>query len=139
VPFEYSPIARLVIGYAIEVHRQFGPGLLESPYDECLARVMTREGMRFERQVVLPIDFQGFRVPRAYRVDFIVADALIVEVKSVQRLVKLHEDQVLTYLKLTGLRHGLLINFNVRLLKDGVRSLINPRVPPGTLRLRQGR
>ena len=131
MPFEQSPLARRVIGCAIDVHRAVGPGLLESAYQRCLEMELRTHSLNFERQVPVPLEFHDAKVPCAYRADFIVENELLVELKSVERLLGLYSAQVLTYLKLTGLRHGLLINFNVALLKYGIKSLINPRARPG--------
>jgi GxxExxY protein len=116
--------ANTVIGCAIAVHRVLGPGLFESVYEPCLAYELHRAGLRFERQVLLPLVYEGVRLSQAFRADFIVEDELLVEVKSVERLQPVHQMQVLTYVKLAGLTKGLLINFNVPLLKEGVRSIV---------------
>ena len=113
-----------VIGAAMVVHRSLGPGLLESAYDACLALEMGRRGLAFERQRRVPLEFLGRQVEDAYRVDFVVESELIVELKSVDSLAPIHTAQLLTYLRLTGLPLGLLINFNVILLKHGVRRVI---------------
>ena len=114
----------MVIGCAIAVHRTLGPGLFESVYEPCLAYEMTKAGLRFDRQVALPVSYDGFVFDRAFRVDFVIENELIVEVKSVERLLPVHHTQLLTYLKLAGLRKGLLINFNAPLLKQGLKSIV---------------
>jgi GxxExxY protein len=116
--------AATVIGCAIAVHRTLGPGLFESVYEPCLAHEMHKAGLRFQRQVALPLIYDSIRFPQAFRADFIVEDELLVELKSVEHLQPVHHSQLLTYLKLAGLRKGLLINFNVRLLKEGLRSIV---------------
>jgi len=113
-----------VIGLAIKVHRTLGPGLFESIYQPCVAHEMRKAGMRFEQQKPIPVEYDGLRFDRAFRADLIVEDDLIVEIKSIEKLAPLHDTQLLTYLKLTGLRKGLIINFNVTLLKDGLRSIV---------------
>jgi GxxExxY protein len=126
VPLEHSPIVEGIIGCAIAVHKGIGPGLLESAYTACLAYKFVAQGIAFKREVPLPVVFEGCRLDCGYRLDFVVEDAVVVEIKSVERLLPLHSAQVMTYIKLANLRHGLLINFNVPVLKDGVRSLLNP-------------
>lgn len=109
-----------VIGAAIEVHRVLGPGLLESAYEECLCRELTLREVSFERQVPLPVVYKEVKLDCGYRMDIVVSKALVVEVKSVDAIAPIHEAQLLTYLKLSGIRVGLLLNFNVPLLKDGI-------------------
>lgn len=113
-----------VIGAAIAVHRALGPGLLESAYQECLCQELGFRGIAFARQVALPVEYRGVRLNCAYRVDVIVESALVIELKSVLCLEPVHEAQLLTYMKLGGWHLGLLINFNVPILKDGIRRLI---------------
>ena len=118
-----------IIGAAIAVHRALGPGLLESAYEACLVFELMARQLRVERQVALPIVYRGNRIDCGYRLDLVVEGVVIVELKAVERLLPLHDAQVLTYLKLSGLRVGLLLNFNVPLLKDGVRRLIHDPPP----------
>ncbi len=113
-------VAQRVIGAAIEVHRTLGPGLLESAYEECLADEFTLRGIAFERQVDLPVQYKGKRLKTCYRLDFLVENSVILELKSVDSIMEIHKAQLLTYLKLTKKRVGLLINFNVPLLRDGL-------------------
>lgn len=113
-----------VIGAAIEVHRMLGPGLLESAYEECLCRELTLRQILFERQVPLPVIYKDVKLECGYRMDIVVAKALVVEVKSVDAIAPIHEAQLLTYLKLSGIRVGLLLNFNVPVLKDGIRRRV---------------
>jgi GxxExxY protein len=120
-----TPSASTIIQCAIDVHKALGPGLFESAYQPMLSAEMKRAGLRFEEQVTLPVSRGGIVVTKAYRADFIVEDEVLVEIKSVSKLLPLHQSQVLTYLKLSGLRKGLLINFNVPLLKYGLRSVVN--------------
>jgi len=113
-----------IIGAAIEVHRRVGPGLLESAYQACLARELSLRNVPFEREVSLPIEYEGIQVDCSYRLDFVVAGKVVIELKPVDALQKVHEAQLLTYLRLSGLRVGLLINFNVALLKEGIRLVL---------------
>jgi GxxExxY protein len=113
-----------IIGAAIEVHRALGPGLLESAYQACLARELAVRGLSFEQQKPSPVEYKGTRLDCGYRLDFLVADKVIVELKAVDELHPVHEAQLMTYMKLTGCKVGLLINFNEVLLKDGVRRRV---------------
>jgi len=113
-----------IIGAAIEVHQTLGPGLLESAYEECLAHEMHLRGLAFMRQVPLPVAYKGVGLDCAYRLDFLVDNTVVIELKSVEALLPIHIAQVLTYLKLGNWKLGLLINFNVPLLKNGVRRLV---------------
>ncbi len=115
-----------IIGAAIEVHRLTGPGLLESTYQACLCHELLLREIPFRAQVALPLEYKQLRIPNAYRIDILVADAVIVELKSVEKLLQLHETQVMTYLRLSGLARGLLMNFNAVPLKSGIRRLVNP-------------
>lgn len=121
---EGNRVTREIIGAAIEVHRALGPGLLESAYEECLSRELTLRSLPFERQLIPPLDYKGMRLDGVYRLDLLVAGCVIVEVKATSAISQLHEAQLLTYMKLTGHRLGLLINFNVSLLKNGIRRRI---------------
>jgi GxxExxY protein len=114
-----------IIGAAIEVHKQLGPGLLESTYQTCLCRELEMRGISFECQKPLPLEYKGVRLECGYRIDLLVAGLVIVEIKSVEALAPIHEAQLLTYLKLTGVKIGLLINFNVVVLKSGIRRLVH--------------
>ena len=114
-----------VIGAAIEVHKILGPGLLESAYEECLCHELKLREPPFERQKELPIEYKGVKLDCGYRLDVVVANNLIVEIKACESLLPIHEAQLLTYLKLTGIKVGLLINFNVPVLKEGIRRLAN--------------
>lgn len=116
-----------ILAAAIEVHRVLGPGLLESIYIECLEHEFQARGLRFVRQLSVPITYKGRRLRSSYRIDLIVEDQVVVEVKSVEGLAPVCKAQVLTYLQVTGMPAGLLINFNVPRLMDGVKRLINPK------------
>jgi GxxExxY protein len=113
-----------IIGAAIEVHKTIGPGLLESAYEECLAHEMRIRGLNFERQVPLPVVYKGVTLDCGYRLDFLVERAVVVELKAVESLQPIHEAQVLTYLKLGGWTVGLVINFNVPVLRDGIKRVV---------------
>ena len=113
-----------IIGAAIEVHKLLGPGLLESAYEECLAREFVLRKIPFERQKPAPVVYKEVKLECGYRMDFLVAGEVVVELKAVEALAPVHEAIVLTYLRLSGCRIGLLINFNVPVLKDGVRRFV---------------
>ncbi len=115
----------LIIGAAIEVHRNLGPGLLESTYEECLIYELNKLGLSTQRQLELPIIYKGKALESKYRLDILVDNQIIIELKSCKRLEPIHEAQILTYLKMANLSLGLLINFNVQLLKDGIKRLAN--------------
>jgi len=116
--------ATKVIGLAIQVHRVLGPGLFESVYQACVAHELRKAGMRFEQQKGIAIVYDGLVFEQAFRADLVVEDELIVEIKSIEKLTYLHHTQLLTYLKLSGLRKGLIMNFNVPVLKDGLKSIV---------------
>lgn len=120
-----NDLASQVIGCAIEVHRHLGPGLLESSYESCLCRELTMKGIPFMRQVPLEIQYKGEQIDCAYRMDIVVNGSLLLELKSTESRQSIHQAQIISYLKLSGLKQGLLINFNVRVLKDGIRSFLN--------------
>jgi GxxExxY protein len=117
--------AHLAIGAAIVVHRRLGPGLLESVYRVCLRRELGRAGLSFRTEVALPVIYDGVEIAKGYRLDFLVEERVILEVKSVADLLPVHKAQLLTYLKLTGIRIGLLLNFNVAVLRQGICRLID--------------
>ena len=114
-----------VIGAAIKVHTALGAGVLESAYDTCMFYELTTAGLHFEHQARLPVVYNGIRLPAAYRIDYIVENCLVVEIKCVDKLQPVHCAQVCTYLKLSGHKLGLLINFNVSHLREGIRKVIN--------------
>ncbi len=120
---DMNKLTETVIGAAIEVHRELGPGLLESAYQQALEYELTLRGIRFEAQKNCPITYKGLLIENAYRLDLLVEDRLVVELKAIDALADVHEAQVLTYLKFSGCQLGLLINFRSRWLKDGVRRL----------------
>jgi len=121
---EFSELSNKVIGAAIEVHKSLGPGLLESAYQNCLAHELKLCSIKFEAECPLPVEYKGFRMDCGYRVDLLIEDQIILELKSVEILQGIHEAQLLTYMKLANIKHGFLINFNVQLLKDGLKSFV---------------
>jgi GxxExxY protein len=120
---ENDPLTGTIIGAAIYVHRMLGPGLLESAYEDCLAWALTSRGVTLHRQRILPVTFEGRQIEAAYRIDLLIEEAVIVEVKSVERILPVHEAQLRTYLRLSGLKTGLLLNFLVPVMKDGIRRM----------------
>ncbi len=123
---EDNEVTGLIIGSAIEVHKVLGPGLLESAYASALAHELTLRKIPFEREKNLPVMYKGCCLDAGFRLDFLVMNQIVVEIKSVQTLAPIHDAQVINYLKLTGCNHGLLINFNVKMLKQGIRRVVNP-------------
>ena len=121
---EQNKITEMIIGAAIEVHRHLGPGLFESTYQECLAQEMTLLGLKFEKEKPLPLEYKGLKLDYTYRLDFLVEQLVIVELKTVDAILPIHESQLLTYLKLSGCKVGLLINFNVPILKNGIKRMV---------------
>ncbi len=122
---DLNEISGKVIGAAIEVHRHLGPGLLESAYEACLSHELRLRGLVVEKQVPIPVFYKGVKIDCAYRLDFLIAKKVIVELKAVEKILPIHEAQTLTYLKLCKLRLGLIINFNVPILKNGIKRLLN--------------
>ena len=121
---EGDPLTGQVIGAAIDVHRALGPGLLESAYEECLCYELKLRGVRFLRQVELPVVYKEVRLDCGYRMDIVVPDRLVIELKTARELLPIHEAQLLTYLRLSGIRCGLLLNFNVPVLKHGIKRMV---------------
>lgn len=122
---ELDEISGQVIGAAIAVHRELGPGLLESAYEACLVHELRQRGVQIEQQIPQPVFYKGLQLECGYRLDLLVENRVIVELKAVETLLPIHEAQLLTYLKLRQLRLGLLINFNVPILKHGIKRLLN--------------
>lgn len=122
---EINRVTEQIIGAAIEVHSALGPGLLESAYEACLAHELTQRGLRVERQRPVPVVYKGVELDCGYRIDLLVEDAVVVELKAVEAFLPVHEAQVISYLKLSGHHVGLLINFNVVRLRDGLRRLVH--------------
>jgi GxxExxY protein len=121
---EKDPLTRAVIGAAIEVHRHLGPGLLESAYEEALCLELQLAGLRYKRQVSLPLIYKGRQLECDYRIDIVVEDKLVLELKTTEKLLPVHEAQLLTYLKLSGIKKGLLLNFHSALLKNGIKRMV---------------
>jgi len=121
---KFDELSNKVIGCAIEVHRELGPGLLESTYEQCLAYELSQVKIPFKLQVELPVEYKEIRLDCGYRIDLLVDERVIVELKSVDQLLAIHSAQILTYMKLAGVRVGLLINFNVEVLRKGVRRFV---------------
>lgn len=120
-----NKLTQEIIGIAINVHRELGPGLLESAYEACMLYDLTQVGLQVERQKPLPVVYRGVKLDCGYRLDLLIENEVIVEIKSIEKLLPIHKAQLLSYLKLTGSRVGLLINFNVRVLKNGVQRIVN--------------
>ncbi len=121
----YNSITARIIKCAIEVHKELGPGLMESVYEVCIKKVIADDGLKVESQLILPVCFKGEILNKEFILDLLVEEEIILELKSIEVILPVHEAQLVTYLKLSGKKLGLLINFNVALLKDGVRRRIN--------------
>jgi GxxExxY protein len=119
--YKHSELTRQIIGAAIEIHRHLGPGLLESTYETCLLYELEKLELFVQKQVALPVVYKELQLPKAYRIDLLVNDQIVVELKAVDKILPVHEAQVLSYLKLSQRKVGLLLNFNVKIMKDGVR------------------
>jgi len=122
---EINQITEKVIGAAIEIHKILGPGLLESAYEECLCYELSRARISFRKQVDLPVSYKEVKLDCGYRIDLLVEEEVIIELKTVEKLLPIHEAQLLTYLKMLDKRLGLLINFNVPVLRDGIKRIAN--------------
>ena len=120
-----NELTELIIGAAIEVHRCTGPGLMESDYEQCLCYELSQRGLRFKRQMELPVSYKGIKLDCGFRMDLVVEDEIVLELKTVDQLLPIHSAQLLTYLKLSGKRIGLLINFNEPVLKRGLKRIAN--------------
>ena len=123
-PTPRDPLTERVIGLAIAVHRELGPGLLESAYEECLCYELKNGGIDFARQVPLAVNYKDVRLDCGYRLDVVVSHKLLLEIKAVERLLPIHQAQILTYLRLSRISVGLLMNFNVAVLKEGIRRIV---------------
>ena len=121
---KFDDLSNKVIGCAIEVHRNLGPGLLESTYEQCLARELKISKIPFKLQYPLPVKYKGIKLDCGYRIDLFVDNSLIVELKSVDKLLSIHQAQILTYMKLSEIKVGLLINFNVEYIKRGIKRMV---------------
>ncbi|MEA3435261.1 MAG: GxxExxY protein [Thermodesulfobacteriota bacterium] len=122
---DINKLSRKIIGAAIEVHKALGPGLLESAYEECLCQELSLQHVSYKRQKPLPLTYKGKLLDCGYRLDIVVENAIIIELKSCERIEPIHKAQLLTYLKLSGLSLGLLLNFNVPVMRDGVVRIVN--------------
>ena len=121
---EFDDLSNRVIGCAIGVHRELGPGLLESTYEQCLAHELKLNRISFHRQHPLPVEYKGIRLDCGYRIDLLIDNELIIELKAVEEVQGIHQAQLLTYMKLAGIQTGLLINFNVTTLKNGIKRYV---------------
>ena len=119
-----DPLTQKIIGLAIEVHKELGPGLMESAYEACLCHELLINKLPFQRQVPIPVEYKSEKLESGFRADLIVDEQVLLELKSVEKLAPIHEAQILTYLKLSGIRTGLLLNFNERVLKDGIKRFV---------------
>ena len=124
-PTELNEITGKIIELSIKVHKSLGPGMLEGAYEICLTHELVKHGFKVERQKKLPIVYDGIRLDAGYRLDLLVNDAVIVEVKAVERIHPVHEAQLLSYLRMTDRKLGLVINFNMKMLRDGVKRVVN--------------
>ena len=124
IDHQTNPVSEKVIGAAIEVHRQLGPGLLESSYHSCLCRELELRNVHHQSEVELALEYKGVRVQKGYVIDLLIEDSLVVELKSVEKLLPIHSSQLLTYMRLRSIASGLLINFNVQVLVAGIRRLL---------------
>jgi GxxExxY protein len=120
-----NKLSGIILDCSIEVHRNLGPGLLESVYEICLCKELSLKGIKYERQVLLPVNYKGEKLDADFRIDILVENEIIVELKSVEQMIPVYEAQLLTYLKLANKKLGLLINFNVPKLKDGFKRMLN--------------
>jgi GxxExxY protein len=124
LPVELNEISKKIIDAAFAVHRALGPGLLESVYEACLCHELSKRGLAFQRQVILPIYYDGLEIESALRLDLLIENVVIVEVKAVEFVLPVHKAQLLTYMKLAHKRLGLLLNFNVPVMKDGIERMV---------------
>ncbi len=120
----YEELTKKIIGLAIDVHKELGPGLLENSYKQCLAYELSKENINFQMEIICPVIYKGIQINCGYRIDILVDNKVIIELKCVDKLKPVHEAQILTYMKLSKITVGLLINFNEKLLKNGIKRLI---------------
>ncbi|MEW6061045.1 MAG: GxxExxY protein, partial [Bacteroidota bacterium] len=120
-----NELSKLILDYCFKIHRELGPGLLESVYEEILYYELTKHGLKCDRQLGIPVHYEDVKMELGFRADLIVENRVIIELKSVETVLPVHKKQLLTYLKLTGLKLGLLVNFNEALLKDGITRIVN--------------
>ena len=121
---QFDKLSNQIIGCAIEVHKNLGPGLLESTYEQCLAYELKRANISFKLQHPLPVEYKGVKLDCGYRIDMLIDNSVIVELKSVDNILPIHQAQLLTYMKLSGVRIGLLMNFNVKFMKTGIKRMV---------------
>lgn len=121
---KFDELSKRVIGCAIDVHKNLGPGLLESTYEQCLAHELKCAKIPFRLQYPLPVNYNGVKIDCGYRVDLLVDNQVIVELKSVEKILPIHQAQLLTYMKLAGIKIGLIMNFNVRFMKNGIKRMV---------------
>ncbi|MDQ3010014.1 MAG: GxxExxY protein [Acidobacteriota bacterium] len=119
-----NDLTGMIIGAAIEVHRSLGPGLLESAYEECLCRELMLRGIKFRRQLPIPLEYKGIKLEKGYQLDLLIENTVVVEIKSVESIHPIFEAQVLTYMRLGGWKIGLILNFNIEVLKNGIRRFV---------------
>ena len=124
IPVETEAAAKILVDAAFSVHRELGPGLLESVYEACLCHEHSLRGVMFQMQVALPVNYRGIQLDGGLRLDLLIENRLVVELKAVETILPVHEAQVLTYLKLSGHRLGILLNFNVPRIKDGIKRIV---------------
>ncbi len=122
---DIEEVGRVVVDAAVKVHKALGPGLLESAYQACLAHELRKRGLRVECEVVLPVEYDSVRIDAGYRVDMIVEGVIIIENKTVEKILPVHEAQLLTYLKLRGCHLGFILNWNVALMKEGIKRMVD--------------
>ena len=121
---KFEELSNKVIGLALEVHKELGPGLLESSYQQCLAYELSKNSISFEIEKELPVVYKNIKLDCGYRIDILIENSLLLELKSVEKLLPIHEAQILTYMKLADIKIGLLINFNVKILKEGIKRFV---------------
>ena len=122
---DIEKVAKIIVDSAIKIHRALGPGLLESAYQQCLAYELHKRGLQVDTEVLLPIVYDGQQIDAGYRIDMLVEGCVIIENKAVDQMLPIHQAQLLTYLKLRNCRLGFLLNWNVRLMKDGIKRMVN--------------
>ena len=125
VPNHVNQLSAVIVDSALTVHRKLGPGLVEKVYEECLLYELRRRGLKVESQVSLPIVYDELKINGAFRIDILVENCVIIEIKAIENILPVHEAQLLTYLRLTNIRLGMLINFNSPLVKDGIKRIVN--------------
>ncbi len=128
IPTDIEEMARIAVDSAFEVHAEHGPGLLESAYEACFARELELRGIKYQRQIPVPLNYKGKLIEVGFRADVIISGKLLIELKAVEQIIPVHKAQVITYLKILNLPLGLLINFNEVLIRDGIRRVLNHRM-----------